>query len=45
MDGSARRQLTQFSDDSIFHFDIAPDSRLLLARGKSMADGVLMRRQ
>jgi Tol biopolymer transport system component len=42
LDGSPRRQLTRFTEDSIFRFDISRDGRYVLSRGRSLRDAVLM---
>jgi hypothetical protein len=42
LDGGPRRQLTQFTEDSIFRFDISRDGRYVLARGRVLWDVVLV---
>lgn len=42
LDGGPRRQLTQFTEDSIFRFDISRDGRYVLARGRVLRDVVLV---
>jgi Tol biopolymer transport system component len=42
LDGSPRRQLTSFTEDVIFRFDIAPDGRYVMSRGRTLRDVVLM---
>jgi len=42
IDGSPRRQLTQFTEDLIIAFDINRDGRYVLSRGKGLRDAVLM---
>jgi hypothetical protein len=42
LDGSPRRQITSFAEDSIFRFDISRDGRYVLSRGRSLRDLVLM---
>jgi Tol biopolymer transport system component len=42
IDGTAKRQLTQFTDDTIFRFDVGRDGRLAISRGRITRDVVLM---
>ena len=42
VDRSAKRQLTQFSEDTIFHFDVSRDGRLAISRGRGVRDVILM---
>ena len=42
LDGSPRRQLTSFTEDVIFRFDIGPDGRYVMSRGRTLRDLVLM---
>ena len=42
LDGSPRRQLTSFTEDIIFRFDIGRDGRYVMSRGRSLRDVVLM---
>jgi Tol biopolymer transport system component/tRNA A-37 threonylcarbamoyl transferase component Bud32 len=42
LDGSPRRQLTSFTEDVIFRFDIGPDGRYVMSRGRTLRDVVLM---
>jgi TolB protein len=43
LDGGEPRQLTQFSEGEIFHFDVSPDgSTLLIAQGRRLRDIVLI---
>src|SRR5262249_41656253 len=41
--GGRPRQLTQFDADYIFGFDVAPDGRLAISRGKRVQDIVLIK--
>src|SRR5262249_54092796 len=41
--GGRPRQLTQFDADYIFDFDVAPDGRLAISRGKRVQDIVLIK--
>ena len=44
LDGSLAEQVTQFTDDRIYHYDRSSDgSRLVLARGRILRDIVLIR--
>ena len=42
LDGSPRRQLTSFTEDTIFRFDIARDGRYVMSRGRALRDVVLL---
>src|SRR5262249_27872894 len=41
--GGPGRRLTQFDTDLIFDFDVAPDGRLAISRGKRVQDIVLIK--
>ena len=43
LDGSRPRQVTAFDSDVIFAFDVSPDGRLLLSRGRMLRDVVLIK--
>jgi Tol biopolymer transport system component len=42
IDGSPPRQLTNFSDETIYNFALAADGRLALSRGHEISDVVLI---
>jgi hypothetical protein len=44
IDGSPARQITAFTSDLIFHFALARDGRLAIARGERANDVVVLRR-
>jgi hypothetical protein len=41
--GGHPKQLTQFDTDYIFDFDVSPDGRLAISRGKRVQDIVLIK--
>jgi serine/threonine protein kinase len=43
LDGKPPRKITNFDSDVIFAFDVSPDNRLIVVRGKWMSDAVLIK--
>jgi serine/threonine protein kinase len=42
LQGGRQRELTGFSSDEIYSFDISPDNRLVISRGHNAGDAVLL---
>lgn len=43
LDGAPPRELTAFDSDRIFSFDVSPDNRLVISRGSTIRDVVLIK--